>query len=197
MAARGGRKGARVVKKIMEKVNHPPYMKVTIPAGQAAAAPPLGPQLGQRQIQIAAFCKEFNEKTSTIKPGIPLPTSIRVNPDRSFEMSISNPPVTYFLKQAAGVKKGAMKPGQEISGKVSLKHVYEIAAIKSQDPAFENVTMEEVCKRIIGAAHSCGIEVVPHLEEEVYRQFLEERKEIVAQQEKELEEVRQAKMLRL
>ncbi|KAK7504802.1 hypothetical protein BaRGS_00003830 [Batillaria attramentaria] len=70
MAARGARRGAaRAVKKVIEKVNHPPFMKVTIPAGQAAAAPPLGPQLGQRQIQIAQFCKDFNEKTSNIKPG--------------------------------------------------------------------------------------------------------------------------------
>eukprot|EP00745_Piridium_sociabile_P008186 TRINITY_DN154790_c0_g1_i1.p1 TRINITY_DN154790_c0_g1~~TRINITY_DN154790_c0_g1_i1.p1 ORF type:complete len:210 (+),score=56.15 TRINITY_DN154790_c0_g1_i1:38-631(+) len=197
MAARGGRRGARVVKKMMDKVNHPPHMKVTIPAGQAAAAPPLGPQLGQRQIQIAAFCKEFNEKTSTMKSGIPVPTNIKVNPDRSFDMHINNPPVTYFLKQAAGVKKGAMKPGQEICGKVSLKHVYEIATVKSEDPAFENVSLEEVCKRVIGIAHSCGIEVVPRLEVEDYRRFLEERLEIVAQQQKELEEVRQAKMLRL
>ncbi|KAL8618367.1 hypothetical protein ACOMHN_047439 [Nucella lapillus] len=196
MAARGGRRGARVVKKVLEKVNHPPQMKVTIPAGQAAAAPPLGPQLGQRQIQIAAFCKEFNEKSSTIKPGIPLPTSIKVNPDRSFDMQINNPPVTYFLKQAAGAKKGAMKPGQEICGKVSLKHVYEIAVIKSQDPTFENVSLQEVCKRVIGVAHSCGIEVVPRLEES-YRHFLEERKEIIVEQQKELEEIRQAKVLRL
>ena len=87
--------------------------------------------------------------------------------------------------------------GQEISGKVSLKHVYEIAKIKSEDPAFENVSLQDVCKRVIGIAHSCGIEVVHHLEEDSYRQFLEERKDIVLQQEKELEEVRQAKMLRL
>lgn len=87
--------------------------------------------------------------------------------------------------------------GQEISGRVSLKHVYEIAQIKSQDPAFENISLQEVCKRVIGVAHTCGIEVVPHLEGETYGQFLVERKEIMEQQEKELEEARQAKMLRL
>lgn len=105
--------------------------------------------------------------------------------------------MTYFLLQAAGTKKGAMKPGEEVAGKVSLKHVYEIALIKSKDPTFENVSLQNVCKSIITAAHSCGIEVVPRLEEDSYRQFLEERKDIVKQQEQQLEEIRQAKMLRL
>lgn len=87
--------------------------------------------------------------------------------------------------------------GEEVAGKVSLKHVYEIALIKSKDPTFENVSLQNVCKSIITAAHSCGIEVVPRLEEDSYRQFLEERKDIVKQQEQQLEEIRQAKMLRL
>ena len=103
----------------------------------------------------------------------------------------------YGQPQCSSVTIIVLISGQEISGKVSLKHVYEIATVKSQDPAFENISLKEMCKRIIGIAHSCGIEVVPHLEEEDYHQFLEERKHIVLQQEKELEEVRQAKMLRL
>jgi large subunit ribosomal protein L11 len=87
--------------------------------------------------------------------------------------------------------------GNEIAGKVSVKHVYEIAVIKSKDPAFENVPLEEICKRIIGSAHSCGIQVVQKLEEKSYGQFLEERRTVVAEQEKALEEARQAKMLRI
>ncbi|XP_064602849.1 large ribosomal subunit protein uL11m-like [Liolophura sinensis] len=181
----------------MEKIKHPPFLKVNIPAGKAAAAPPLGPQLGQRGIQIAAFCKDFNEKTKEIKPGVPLPTRITVNPDRSFSIMMHQPPVTYFLKQAAGIKKGAMKAGQETAGKVSLKHIYEIASIKCQDPTFENISLQEVCKRVIGTAHSIGVEVVQHLDATDYAQFLEERQEIVEQQQEELEELRQSKMLRL
>ncbi|KAL3872527.1 hypothetical protein ACJMK2_035751 [Sinanodonta woodiana] len=183
--------------KNVSKVVHPPYMRLTIPAGEAAAGPPLGPQLGQRGIQIGAFCKQFNEKTSNIKPGIPIPTRITVNSDRTFDIKTTMPPSTYFLKMAAGIKKGAMKPAQEIAGKVSLKHIYEIAKIKSQDEAFDMVPMEEICRSVIGTAHSCGIQVVKEIKPEEYGKFLQERKEIVAQQEKELEEQRQAKMLRL
>lgn len=87
--------------------------------------------------------------------------------------------------------------GQETAGKVSLKHIYEIASIKCQDPTFENISLQEVCKRVIGTAHSIGVEVVQHLEAIDYAQFLKERQEIVEQQQEELEELRQSKMLRL
>ncbi|ESO87719.1 hypothetical protein LOTGIDRAFT_97481, partial [Lottia gigantea] len=99
--------GQGVMKKIIPKVTHHPFMKTDIPAAMASAAPPLGPQLGQRGIQIAAFCKEFNERTANIKKGIPLPTRITVFPDRTFVLEIHNPPVSFFLKQAAGCLKGA------------------------------------------------------------------------------------------
>lgn len=69
-----------------------------------------------------------------MKEGVPLPCRITVNSDRSYNLSIHSPPATFLLKQAAGVQKAAMYPGQEIAGKISLKHLYEIAAIKIQDP---------------------------------------------------------------
>lgn len=68
----------------------------------------------QRNINIAAFCKDFNEKTANIKQGIPLPTRVKVNSDRSYHLVIHQPPASYFLKQAAGISKGAMEPGKLI-----------------------------------------------------------------------------------
>jgi len=202
MSAVGARKGAvkvmKGMKKGVEKINHPPFLSTTIPAGNAMPAPPLGTQLGQRNITIAQFCKDFNERTKTIKDGLPLPTRITVNPDRTYTMVINKPPVSYYLRMAAGIVKGVMKPGQEIGGKVTLRHVYEIAKIKSEDPCWEHISLERICRSIIGTAHNCGIEVVKgDLNAKEYGQFLEERRAVVAQQEADLQEAKAAKLLRV
>ncbi|KAL7298579.1 39S ribosomal protein L11, mitochondrial [Trichogramma pretiosum] len=185
----------KFAKKAAEKVIHSAVLKTNIPAGLANPSPPLGPQLGQRNINIAAFVKDFNEKTAHIKQGIPIPCRIKVNPDRSYELYMTKPPAVYYLKQAAGIQRGTMG-GDEVVGKVTLKHLYEIALIKSEDEALALMSLQQITQMLTGIARSVGIEIVRDLDPVEYKKFLEERKEIVKEQIAQLQAVREAKMLR-
>lgn len=149
-------KAARTVKQMV---------KLTLPAGKAAPSPPVGPRLGQLGVNIMAFCKDFNAATAAYEPGIPLTTSIVAYSDRSAEFKIRTPPTSFLLKRAAGVEKGSATPGVgEPVGAVSLKHVYEIAAIKKSDKHLSHLSHEALCRCIVQTARTCGIEVRPKLQ---------------------------------
>lgn len=131
-----------------------------------------------------------------MKEGVPLPCRVSVNPDRSYELTIHQPPATFFIKQAAGIQRAAMEPGKEVSGKITLKHIYEIAKIKGTDPPLQCKSDFELCNMLIGVARSCGVEVVREIDPVEYKDFLAERKDIEERQRKELQEKKEAKMLR-
>lgn len=186
----------RALKKLQENVEHTSRFRSNIPAGMASSAPPLGPMLGQRSINIANFCKEFNERTAKHKKGLPLPTRAKATSDKTFDIDIHTPPASYFIKQAAGIDLGALQPGREIAGYITLRHVYEIAKIKLEDPPNALLTHEQMCKSIIGTARCIGVKIVRDLDAEWYGKFLAERKVIIARQKAEQEEEREAKMMR-
>ncbi len=133
-------------------------IRLQLPAGKATPAPPVGPALGQRGINIMEFCKRFNAQTAD-KVGMILPVIITVYEDRSFSFIVKTPPASFLLKRAAGLEKGSSEAGRKIVGKVTRKQVEEIAKIKMPDL---NTTDLEAAMRIIeGTAKSMGIEVIP------------------------------------
>jgi len=131
-------------------------VKLQIPAGGANPAPPVGPALGQHGVNIMAFCKEYNERTSA-QAGSIVPVEITIFDDRSFTFITKTPPTTDLLKKALGVEKGASASGHEKIGKLSRDKLREIAQLKAKDL---NATDIEAAERIIeGTARSMGIEV--------------------------------------
>ncbi|AET40798.1 mitochondrial 54S ribosomal protein uL11m Ecym_6426 [Eremothecium cymbalariae DBVPG len=139
-------------------------VKLIVSAGQAAPSPPVGPALGSKGVKAMDFCKEFNARTASYKPGIPIPVLITIKPDRSFSFEMKSPPTGYLLLKALGIEKGSGQPNllkpANIAGELSLKHIYEIAKIKKADSRHASLNMEGIVKSVIGVAKSMGINVV-------------------------------------
>src|SRR5215469_10970823 len=134
-------------------------VKLQIEAGKATPAPPVGPALGQAQVNIMEFCKQFNARTQNKEmAGLIIPVVITVFADRSFTFVTKTPPASVLLKKAAGVAKGAGAPNKDKVGKVTEKQVREIATQKMPD--LNAASVEAAIKSIKGTARSMGIEVV-------------------------------------
>ena len=131
-------------------------IKLQIPAGQATPAPPVGPALGQHGINIMAFCKEYNERTSS-QQGFIIPAEITVYVDRSFSFVTKMPPVSDLLRRALGVEKGSGNPVSEKIGKISKDKLYEIARNKMTDLNTNDI--DKAVSIVAGTARSMGVEV--------------------------------------
>ena len=132
------------------------FIKLQIPAGKANPSPPVGPALGQRGVNIMAFCKEFNARTQK-QAGATLPTVITVYADKSFSFVCKSPPASDLLKKAAKLQKGSQTPGTAVCGSVTMAQVKEIATEKMKDLNCYDV--EAGAKIIAGSARSMGLEV--------------------------------------
>jgi len=136
------------------------YVKLQIMAGKATPAPPVGPALGQAQVNIMEFCKQFNERTGKDPSlaGLTIPVVISVYADRTFSFITKTPPAPVLLLKAAGIEKGSGTPNKEKKGKVTEKQIIAIATQKMPD--MNANTVEAAAKSIRGTARSMGIEVV-------------------------------------
>ena len=134
-------------------------VKLQIEAGKATPAPPVGPALGQAQVNIMEFCKQFNARTQNKEmAGLIIPVVITVYGDRSFTFITKTPPASILLKKAAGLQKGSGTPNKDKVGKVTEKQVREIATQKMPD--LNAASIETAIKSIKGTARSMGIDVV-------------------------------------
>jgi large subunit ribosomal protein L11 len=133
------------------------FIKLQIPAGQANPAPPVGPALGQKGVNIMEFCKQFNARTQA-QAGLVIPVVITVFSDKSFTFITKTPPAAVLLAKAAKVEKGSAESNRTKVGTVTKKQVREIAELKMPDLNANNV--EAAMSMVAGTARSMGITVV-------------------------------------
>jgi large subunit ribosomal protein L11 len=139
------------------------YINLQVPAGAANPAPPIGPALGQRGVNIMEFCKSFNAKTKDMEQGTPIPVKITVFSDRSFTFEMRMPPATFLIKKAAGLKptgkpgSGSKEPGRASAGEISMAQLREIAAQKLKDMNTSDV--DAAARTLAGSARSMGLRV--------------------------------------
>ncbi|MFZ2861674.1 MAG: 50S ribosomal protein L11 [Trichococcus flocculiformis] len=131
-------------------------VKLQIPAGKASPAPPVGPALGQAQVNIMGFCKEFNARTAD-QAGMIIPVVISVYEDRSFTFITKTPPAPVLLKKAAGLESGSGEPNKKKVGTVTRDQVKEIAETKMVD--LNAADVEAAMRMVEGTARSMGITV--------------------------------------
>ncbi len=139
------------------------YINLQVPAGAANPSPPIGPALGQRGVNIMEFCKAFNAKTKDMEQGTPIPVKITVYSDRSFSFEMRNPPATYLIKKAAGLKptgkpgSGSKTPGREVAGTVTMAQLRDIAKVKIKDMNTDDI--DQAARTLAGSARSMGLKV--------------------------------------
>ena len=132
------------------------FIKLQIIGGQANPAPPVGPALGQRGVNIMEFCKAFNAQTQNMEQGLPVPVVISVYSDKSFTFETKTTPASHLLKKAVGAAKGSGTPNTSKIGKVSRAQLEEIA--KTKEPDLTASDLDAAVRTIAGTARSMGIE---------------------------------------
>jgi large subunit ribosomal protein L11 len=134
------------------------YLKLQVKGGAANPAPPIGPALGSKGLNIMDFCKQFNAKTAKEPDGMIFPVLVTVYTDRTFTFILKTPPASILLLRAAGIVKGSAEPNRNKVGKVTKKQVQEIAKIKLVD--LNTTNLDSAMRTVMGTARNMGLEVV-------------------------------------
>jgi large subunit ribosomal protein L11 len=135
-------------------------VRLRVGAGAAKPGPAIGQALGPLGINMAEFCKQFNEKTKTYEKETPVPVELSAFSNRTFTFICKTPPTSWFLKRCAGVEAGAARTGHEIVGEVHVKHIYEIAKVKQTDEHLKSLSLEAISRSIVGSCRTMGLKVV-------------------------------------
>ena len=133
------------------------YVKLQVPAGKANPAPPIGPALGQRGLNIMEFCKAFNAATQKMEPGLPVPVVITAYQDKSFTFIMKTPPASILIKKAAKIESGSKRPNTDKVGRITRAQVEEIA--KAKMPDLTAADLNAAVRTIAGSARSMGVDV--------------------------------------
>jgi large subunit ribosomal protein L11 len=133
-------------------------ISLQVPSGKANPAPPVGPALGQKGVNIMEFCKQFNALKFDYQPGTPIPVKISIYKDKSFTFETKQPPVSYLIKLELGLKKGSIAPGKDSAGKITKQQLENVAKKKMVDMNSNDI---EACMEMVkGSAISMGLEIV-------------------------------------
>ena len=132
-------------------------IKLQILPGKANPAPPIGPALGQKGLNIAEFCKQFNDKTKNEDPNMKIPVIITAYVDRSFTFQLKSPPVADLVKKYSGIQKGSSTPGRDMVGSIKKDDILKIAKIKLEDMGLDE--LEPAAKVVRGTVSSMGVNI--------------------------------------
>ena len=138
-------------------------IRLRVQAGKASPSPPVGPALGQHGLNIMEFCKDFNAKTTNINANVTIPVKIEAFKDRTFNWTMSTPPVSHLLKDMAGITKGSSNPSKEFVGEVTPQQILAVATLKHNDPSSRHVPLDAVYDSVVGTAKSMGLQVTKEI----------------------------------